>query len=113
MHHIPYSKPDLEYHNNSNTNEIEYHLSENDFDFFKNFQEKLQTLTHSPEVRVHKVHKVIHPYSKVLGPPYPEKIFVRHKISLLIKNNPIKTQSNRTLSKCLPKSRSTPTRSSL
>ena len=116
MHHIPYNKIDLEYHNNTNTPEIEYYLNENDFDFFKNFQTKIRTPDYSPEVKIHKVHKVIHPYSKVIGPPYPERIFVRHKISIHIKNNTNKTTSSKSLTKCdsrYPKARSTPARSSL
>ena len=116
MHHVSYNKPDLEYHNNTNSSEIEYYLNENDFDFFKDFQNKIKNPSNSPEVRIHKVHKVIHAYSKVLGPPYPEKVFVRHKINIHIKNNPTKMQiprSYQVLDKCTPKARSTPSRLSL
>ena len=109
MHHIPYSKPDLEYHLNTNSTEIEFYLSENDFDFFKTLQNKLKTLNFTPEIKILKAHKIIHPYSKLLGPPYPERIFVRHKINLHIKNCP---NNNRISNRSGPKARSTPTRSS-
>ena len=90
MHHVSYTKPDLEYHVNTNSHEIEYYLSENDFDLFKNIQSKMKTHDIEPEIKIAKVHKIIHPYSKLLGPPYPEKVFVRHKVNIHIRKYPVR-----------------------
>ena len=104
------TKPDLEYHVNTNSHEIEFHLNENDFDFFQILQNKLITHDTAPEIKIAKVHKIIHPYSKLLGPPYPEKIFIRYKINIHIRKYPLKTPNHKLNG---PNHRSTPTRKSL
>ena len=76
---VPFTKPDADYHFCNSSLEIEECLSSKHASFLL----LLDSILPSTYLKIKKIHKILHRDSNLLGPPFPEKCFVRLRIDLV------------------------------
>ena len=77
LNNVAYIKHDCEYHVNNNSQEIESALTENNVDLMNT----IKLLSNNMIINIDRIHKIIHPTSYLIGPPLPEKSFIRLRVN--------------------------------